>query len=452
MSVEHIRSPARYHELRTTVLRDPLAALGRLVAARLFPDHVIYERSGEWWFAGGAQGEVTVGAGVVRASWEDWDLAREATSSPFRDAARALAALPCEDWRAYGWAAFESAHLTSGISRPGPATDLQVHLMIPHTEVHLKEGAAVIRSCSLPTALQVRELLSELVVLPSPVPRPVDVAPSGRDPYERAVAAALERIERGALRKVIISRPLPLPFAIDPFATYALGRRNNTPARSFLLSLGEWQAAGFSPETVVEVGSGGSLAVQPLAGTRAFGLGEEADERLRLELEADPKEVYEHAVSVRAVVEDLADLCPPGSIRVEDFMSVKARGSVQHLASMVRGRLRRGLGAWDALEANFPSITVSGIPRREAYECIAALEPEPRNVYGGAVLTVDSRGAMDAALVLRAVYQHRGRAWLRAGAGIVAGSTPAREFEETCEKLRSVSRFVVPGPAEAAGR
>src|SRR5437868_13759444 len=137
MSVEHIRSPAGYHELRTTVLREPLAALGQLVGARQFDDYVVYERSGEWWFAGGAQGEVTVGGGEVRAHWEDWEVAREASSSPFQDVARALEGLPCEDWRAYGWTAFEAAHLTSGIRVPGPGTDLMVHLMIPHTEVHL---------------------------------------------------------------------------------------------------------------------------------------------------------------------------------------------------------------------------------------------------------------------------------------------------------------------------
>jgi salicylate synthetase len=182
---------------------------------------------------------------------------------------------------------------------------------------------------------------------------------------------------------------------------------------------------------------------QPLAGTRAFGAGAETDARSRRELENDPKEIFEHAVSVRTSQEELYRVCVPETVQVTGFMSVKERGSVQHLGSSVSGLLAPGRTCWDALDALFPGVTASGIPKAEAIEAISRLE-EPRGLYAGTVLTVSSDGVLDAALVLRALYNKNGRAWLRAGAGIVTGSTPEREYEETCEKLSSIAPHVVP--------
>jgi anthranilate synthase component 1/salicylate synthetase len=110
----------------------------------------------------------------------------------------------------------------------------------------------------------------------------------------------------------------------------------------------------------------------------------------------------------------------------------------------VHGRLAEDATAWDALRAVFPAVTASGIPKKPAYDCISRLERGPRGIYSGAVLTASSDGSLDAALVLRSVFEEDGRTWLRAGAGILPGSTPERELEETCEKLRSVAPYVVP--------
>jgi salicylate synthetase len=140
-------------------------------------------------------------------------------------------------------------------------------------------------------------------------------------------------------------------------------------------------------------------------------------------------------------------VCAPGTVRVADFMSVKERGSVQHPASDVVGRLADGRTSWDAFAALFPAVTASGIPKAAACDMIRRSESGERGLYSGAVLTVDADGAIDAALVLRSVFRRNGRTWLRAGAGIVAQSTPERELEETVEKLRSVSRFLVPSCA-----
>ncbi|MGH8921282.1 MAG: chorismate-binding protein [Actinomycetes bacterium] len=191
------------------------------------------------------------------------------------------------------------------------------------------------------------------------------------------------------------------------------------------------------------------MVSHPLAGTRALHLDDRArSAELRADLLTDPKEVFEHAISVRLTYEELEQICRSGTVKVDGFMQVVERGSVQHLASAVGGRLRDGRGPWDAFATLFPAVTASGVPKLAAYRAIHAYESCPRGLYAGSVLAVDSRGGLDAALVLRTVFQRSGRTWLQAGAGIVAGSTPDREFEETCEKLHSVARFLIPaGPA-----
>ena len=231
---------------------------------------------------------------------------------------------------------------------------------------------------------------------------------------------------------------------MDLIATYAAGRAANTPARSYLLHLGRMRAAGFSPETVVEVGPDGHVATQPLAGTRALTGTPEQDQRLRTDLLTDPKEVYEHAVSVKTAYDELTSLCTPDTVHVAGFMAVRERGSVQHLASTVTGRLPDPADAWHAFSNLFPAVTASGIPKPAAYRLIHDLEGRERGLYAGSVLTCDHLGQMDAALVLRTVFQHDGHTWLQAGAGIVSQSVPEREHEETCEKLRSIAQHLIP--------
>ncbi|GAA3012330.1 salicylate synthase [Streptosporangium longisporum] len=453
---------------------DPLSLVTRLAGSGLFTDYVVYERPGRWTFAGGVAGEVILEPGVVRSRWADGPAEEETWSGrPSAALEAALQSAPWPAWNAYGWIAFEfAAHVPAG---------RLAHLVVPRTEVRIEEGRAVVTSTDPGEAERVAALLSEPVasqVVPpgaspvppsavssaassvvspaaspvmssaevaataAPVPSPVDVRPGGDD-YRARVARAVAEIGAGLYQKVIVSRRLPVPFPVDVVATYACGRAANTPARSFLLDLDGFRSAGFSPEVLVSVDEAGTVTTQPLAGTRAFGRGESVDSLTRRELEGDPKEIFEHAVSVRASQEELYRVCAPDTVRVTGFMTVKERGSVQHLGSSVSGELAPGRTGWDALDALFPGVTASGIPKPEAIDAIARLE-EPRGLYAGAVLSVSRDGAMDAALVLRAIYSENGRAWLRAGAGIVSGSTPEREYEETCEKLSSIAPYVVP--------
>jgi salicylate synthetase len=271
----------------------------------------------------------------------------------------------------------------------------------------------------------------------------VDVSADTSD-YRGRVATAVREITAGSYRKVILSRCVPVPFEVDFPSTYRLGRRHNTPVRSFLLRLGGTRAVGYSPELVAAVARDGGVVTEPLAGTRALGRGEARDRRARADLQSDSKEIVEHAISVRSSLQEIAQIAEPGTAAVTDFMTVRERGSVQHLGSTVCARLDPASDRMDALEALFPAVTASGIPKKAGVEAILRLDEPPRGLYSGAVVMFSADGGMDAALTLRAMYECDGKTWLRAGAGIIEESQPEREFEETCEKLSTVAPYVIP--------
>jgi salicylate synthetase len=263
--------------------------------------------------------------------------------------------------------------------------------------------------------------------------------------YRERVGTAIDKIVAGRYQKVILSRRVDVPFALDFPSTYRVGRPHNTSARSFLLRLGGLRALGCSPELVAVVRRDGVVVTEPLAGTRAFGRGDAHDRAARDDLESNSKEIVEHAISVRSSLQKIAEVAEPGTAVVKDFMTVRERGSVQHLGSTVGARLHASKDRMDALEALFPAVTASGIPKAESVDAILRLDEAPRGLYSGAVALFSVDGGMDAALALRSAYECDGKTWLRAGAGIIEESTPDREFEETCEKLTTLAPHLVPG-------
>jgi len=421
------------------VAADPVTA-GAALARGCAAPYVLYEREGEVLFAAGVRAELVLDGTGLHVRSGDSTHVEPLTDRPLDQVAAALAALGPPGWRAYGWAAFELGHLLHGLPLPDGSGPL-LHLLIPENEARIGGGTAHLRVDDPATAAAWEAALAAPPA-PAGLPVPIDET-TDRTGYRDAVAAAVREIREARFRKVILSRTVPVDEDIDLVASYEEGRRHNTPARSFLLRLGGLAAAGFSPETVVEVRADGTFSTQPLAGTRALSGNTDTDSALHEELRTDPKEIYEHAVSVQVAQDEVAAVSVPGSVIVDGFMRVVARGSVQHLGSRVRGRLRPGATGWDAFARLFPAVTASGLPKGPACAAIGRHEDGPRGLYAGAVLTVDHEGALDAALVLRSVYQRDGRTWLRAGAGIVAQSSPERELEETREKLRSVSRFLV---------
>ncbi|WP_031517456.1 salicylate synthase [Streptomyces sp. NRRL F-5123] len=416
--------PGRYLEARLTTHEEPLLLMARLARSGLFHPYVVYENGTEWSLAGGALTSVQLDGAAARNLGQ---------------VEEALAQVPVCDWRAYGWAAFELGAALAGVDIGDK--DPLLHLIVPSDEIRTDGGSVLVRSTSVRRLEQLKRLVRAAGTATPPAGR-ITFPLEDTGNYRAAVAAAVLEVGGGTLEKVILSRRVPIPVPVDLIATFVAGRRANTPARSFLLDLGGIQAAGFSPETVAEVTADGQVTSRPLAGTRARTGTATEDARLRADLLSDPKEVHEHAISVRLALQDLAAVCDDAV--VSDYMTVLERGTVQHLASTVSGRLRPDRSPWQAFTALFPAVTATGIPKAPAYPLIRSLEGEPRGLYAGAVLTCDAHGALDAALVLRSVFQQDGRCWLQAGAGLVRNSHPEREHEETCEKLRSVAHHLVP--------
>ena len=463
-----------HHEARVTGRFDPLLAAVHLVESGMFDTYVLYERHGEVHLAADPMGRLIVDGRHVRWSWGGAACEFPSDGQPFRQVRALLDALPGPQWTVCGYAAFELAYLASGNDRLLTEESRNLPLfdaIVPTTEVRLSEHQMFIRATREARLTEVADVVRASATAPAGYAARPEVAaaigpggqaytgnPDARAAYELLVADAVAEIgngalEAGALEKVIISRVVECPLEVDMPQTYLRGRRRNNPARSFLLRLGSTHALGFSPEIVIGVTADGTVLSEPLAGTRAFGTGL-PDRALRHGLLRDPKEVYEHAISVRAGLEDLRLVCEPGSITLDDFMRVRERGSVQHLGSTLGGRLRPSLSRWDAFCALFPAITVSGVPRQRAYETISRLERRPRGLYGGAVFMASADGTLDAALVLRALIDER-RPLATGWRLIVGSSSPAREYAETCEKLRSVAQHLVftgRNPGAAVGR
>lgn len=343
--------------------------------------------------------------------------------------------------QAFGWIAFEFGVHRFGLqNRLPPGTPL-ARVFRPRAQVIFASDG--IRFVGADHRFQ--RLVQQIVEggLPTPpVSNEIDTSGDGAG-YRRGVQAAIAEIRDGRYDKVILSRKVDIPFVVDFPATYRLGRQHNTPARSFLLRLGGIRALGFSPELVAAVDGLGVVVTEPLAGTRALGRGLACDVEARADLESNAKEIVEHAISVRTSLSEIGEVAEPGSPAVTNFMTVRQRGSVQHLGSTVSARLRASCDRMDALEALFPAVTASGIPKAAGIDAILRLDQSPRGLYSGAVASFSADGGLDAALSLRAAYECGGTTWLQAGAGIIASSTPEREFEETCEKLASLAPYLV---------
>lgn len=414
--------------------------------------HIAYERNEVWDIGIGSLAQVALYSDRAELQLPDAALQTWQGANWKINLQRALDALPYKKWHAYGVSHFELSHLIHEVSSPLLATVTPLlTLFVPRLRLKLGENSAELIATSeqelqqLIGRLKESDRVAEITPPEAHWKARVEKCIREQDAHDycQRVAHAIKDIQRGEYQKVILSRQITLNESVDLLASYHYGRRFNNPARSYVARLKGDYFVGFSPETVVEVSDSGVVSTQPLAGTRALTSDEAENLRLREVLINDTKEIAEHAVSVKLAIEEILPLCESDSAHVSNFMNVSLRGSVQHLASRVKGQLRTDFNAWDAFGALFPAVTASGIPKRPAIEAIQRLEPVTRGAYSGSVFMVNSQGEMDAALVLRSLYQHDCGVALQAGAGIIDQSLPERELEETIEKLQSVSRFII---------
>ncbi|HKE87740.1 MAG TPA: anthranilate synthase component I [Vicinamibacterales bacterium] len=257
--------------------------------------------------------------------------------------------------------------------------------------------------------------------------------------FEQMVRTAKEHIAAGDIYQVVISQRFEAPLAADPFTVYRALRHVNPSPYMYFLRVGSRSIVGSSPEMLVRV-EGRRVETHPIAGTRPRGRTEEEDVRLAEELKRNEKERAEHVMLVDLGRNDVGRVSEYGSVRVPTYMALERYSHVMHLVSIVEGKLDAQHDRLDALVACFPAGTVSGAPKVRAMEIISALENRRRGVYAGAVGYLDFAGNLDFCITIRTVLIERGRAYVQAGAGIVADSNPAAEYEETRDKARAVIR------------
>ena len=261
----------------------------------------------------------------------------------------------------------------------------------------------------------------------------------GRARFEAAVERIREYILAGDVMQVVPSQRLSAPFSASPLNLYRALRNLNPSPYLYFLDLGDFQIVGSSPEILSRL-QDGEVTVRPIAGTRRRGATREEDLALEAELLADPKEIAEHLMLIDLGRNDVGRVAEIGSVTVSERMIVERYSHVMHIVSNVSGRLREGLNAIDVLRATLPAGTLSGAPKIRAMEIIDELEPTRRGIYGGAVGYLSWHGEMDTAIAIRTAVIKDGRLHVQAGAGIVADSVPALEWEETMNKARAMFR------------
>ncbi|WP_341530421.1 anthranilate synthase component I family protein [Nostoc sp. UHCC 0302] len=413
--------------------KNPIVALHNFLQAGIFNNYVLYEGKNEVRIAGNELAKVSVYQDSVSLKSVEKSYSEIATE-PFKQVEKMLAALPIEDWTAYGYVAFDMARFYSAYSKSIQQESL--YFLIPEIELIFTNEGVCIRSTK--SIEQVQEILLLDSQLPDYQPANLTVDFGDRANYQQKITQLIEAIQKDELQKAIISRPVKIPGNLDVLGTYIVGARVNNSARSYCLNIGDVRAVGFSPETLMEVYEDGFIVTNPLAGTRPRSQSQKEDTYLTHELFTDAKEVKEHALSIWLAQSEIASLCLAGSTQVFNFMEVKKYRCVQHLSSRVGGQLQPGKTLWDALKILFPGITVSGIDKQQALKWIDRLEDEPRGIYAGGIGWVNSRGTGDLAIAIRSVYQYGNNIYLNAGAGIVSESVPEKEYAESVNKMNTM--------------
>jgi len=262
-----------------------------------------------------------------------------------------------------------------------------------------------------------------------------------REDFLRSVERSKEYIAAGDIFQVVLSQRLDFTPGVAPFDLYRALRQVNPSPYLYFLRLGDTHVLGSSPEMLVRV-TGRRLEYRPIAGTHPRGQNDAEDLQLEQQMREDEKERAEHVMLVDLGRNDLGRVSEYGSVKVKDLMYVERYSHVMHLVSALEGTLRKDLDALDAFAACFPAGTLSGAPKVRAMQIIEELEPTRRGIYGGSVLYADFAGNLDSCIGIRTLLMQGNKAYLQAGAGIVADSDPEREYQESMSKAQALLRAV----------
>lgn len=320
---------------------------------------------------------------------------------------------------------------------------------------HLKRCLIIIvnaRATDYEAAAETIRSIAERLRTPAPVNAPVPYlkgtgaffevrSNTTREDFVTAVRKAQDYIAAGDAFQIVLSQRFEKESSCDPFEIYRALRVINPSPYMYFLNFGSFQIVGSSPEVMVRL-EDGAITLRPIAGTRPRGADAEEDARLERELLDDAKECAEHIMLVDLGRNDVGRAAEPGTVIVDDLMTIERYSHVMHIVSNVTGKLARGKTVYDLIRATFPAGTVSGAPKVRAMEIIAELEPTKRGPYAGAVGYIGFDGNADTAIVLRTILVQNGRAYVQAGAGIVYDSIPENEFVETENKARGMQKAI----------
>lgn len=416
----------------------------RALAGAGFSEYVAWSDGERHVLAAGARFRVLLEGDTFTVRDASHHVVSETTTrAPFVDAGRLLERTVKAPFRAWGYLGFGLAAFRYPYTRQ-KAIAPAMHLVVPEVTVHV-EGEHLRFEGEASAVARARAAVDAFVAPIEAVSAPANAAEAveiGRDVYEAAVREALSAIRARNVEKVILARRVVLPGRLDPLATFTASAQTQA-ARRFALALGDVVGVGACPEILLVADAEKRVVTNPLAGTQPRGKTDDEDAQLRANLLRDVKEVSEHAMSIRLAYEEIARVCTAESARVVDFMQVKLYPFTQHLSSRAAGTLAPERTTWDALDAVFPGVTVTGIAKTDAIALIDRLESTARGVYGGAVGWVDHTGAMDWGITIRSAFDYGDGVTLTAGAGIVLDSDPAYEFDESAHKMRTMASRIM---------
>ena len=258
-----------------------------------------------------------------------------------------------------------------------------------------------------------------------------------KEDFCSAVEKAKEYIKDGDIFQVVLSQRLAIETQADPMSVYRVLRTLNPSPYLYYLNLPDTVIVGSSPELLVRV-EDGTVETCPIAGTRPRGKTDKEDSFLAEDLLRDEKELAEHTMLVDLSRNDIGKISEFGSVQVINPMHIEKYSHVMHIVTNVKGKLSGDKDAFDALAAVLPAGTLSGAPKVRAMEIINELEPVKRGIYGGCIGYIGFDGNIDTCITIRTMVFHKGKAYLQAGAGIVADSVPEKEYEETLNKAKAL--------------
>ena len=258
-----------------------------------------------------------------------------------------------------------------------------------------------------------------------------------REEYCNMVEKGKYYIREGDIFQIVLSNRIDADIEGSLLDTYRILRMENPSPYMFYFTGTDMEIAGASPETLVKL-ENGVLHTFPLAGTRPRGKSETEDAALEKDLLSDEKELAEHNMLVDLGRNDIGKISRFRSVEVEKYMHIEKFSHVMHIGSTIRGVIRDGLDALDAVDSILPAGTLSGAPKLKACELIGRLENNRRGIYGGAVGYIDLSGNLDTCIAIRLAYARNGKVFVRSGAGIVADSVPESEYTECANKAKAV--------------